>query len=359
MSTPYDWLSEFPGLEDHIFVAFVQGADPQGLLTSMGAEMVTGEMTFDELKQAPPSLRQVPPDATRLGATRLGAWTVTWSDNASAGQLTDALVKAAPERALVIVAVSSYSSSSRFLYRRDGVVRLGFEPYDRTAITGQDAEDLLPLMASSRVPLAPVDRATGLQLDSDADDPGDPLRGSLTLADRITRTSLTPKILRGAFTWGLFTRDAFPSAAPSSTHPLRDTKDLASALKTATPAARTRAVMFALQHMATDAQATGDPVVTRALEAIQRGDTEPPADLAPILEAWRQEARSAPKRWEVGPRDTDKIARMRRGIRRNNLAEALEAVYGTDPEQAAAHVIAPVRRDVTIHRELLGILRGH
>jgi hypothetical protein len=285
VSNPYDWLSEFAGLEDHMFVAFVRGIDPQDLLTSMGAGTVTGEMTFDQLKQAPPSLREVPRDATRLGATRLGTWTAMWSDNANAPHLTGALVKAAPERDMVIVAVSSYSSSSRFLYRRDGVVQLDFQPYNRTAITGQAAESLLPMMASAGVPPIPVDRATGLRLDSDADDPGHPILGSLALADQITWTHLTPEILRGTFAWGLFTRDAFPAATPTSAHPLRDTEDIKSAPEAATPAARSRAVMFALQRMADDAQITGDPAVTRAVEAVQQGHTEPPADLTPMLEA--------------------------------------------------------------------------
>ncbi|TDC74788.1 DUF6461 domain-containing protein [Actinomadura sp. 7K507] len=357
MSTSYDWLGEFGDLEGYMFVGFVHGADPSGLLVSMDAGTVTGEMTFDQLKQQPtPSVREVPPNATRLGATRLGAWTVLWSDNAVANQLIDALVKAAPARAMVIVA-GSYSISSQFLYRRDGFVQLAFEPYDRTAITGQDAESFVPLMASAGVPLIPVDRATGLPLDSDADDPGDPIRGSLTLADQITGTHLTAEVLRGAFTWGLFTRDDFSPAKPVSTHPLRDTENIESALEAATPTARSRAVMFALQHIAEDAQVTGDPVVTRALEAVRQGHTEPPADLAPVLQAWRQEARSAPKRWEVGPNDTEKIAQMRRGVYRNRLAEALEAAYGIDPAQAAAAVISHVRHDVTARPRLLDILK--
>lgn len=315
---------------------------------------MTGEMTFDELKQPPPSLREVPPDATRLGATQLGAWTVLWSDNASASELTGALVKAAPERAMVIVA-GSYSTSSRFLYRRDGIVQLAFEPNHRTAVTGQDAESFIPLMSAAGLPLIPVDRATGLPLDSDADDPGEPIRGSLTLADQITGTHLTAEILRGAFTWGLFTRDDFP-AKPASTHPLRGTKDIKSALEAATPAARSRAVMFTLHHMAAKAQVTDDPAVTRVLEAVRQGHATPPADLAPLLDAWRREARSAPKRWEVDPRDTEKITQMRRSVDRGNLANALEAAFGTDPDLDAARIIAHIRRDATVRQDLLNIL---
>ncbi|NLE79350.1 MAG: hypothetical protein GX610_07145 [Rhodococcus sp.] len=181
----FEWVvSEYPWVENGLFVTYVRDADPTTVIEAMTVEdlgTAEGLSGVNELGWQEPSI---------IGAAALGEWTIAIAPMAIAG-VSDELMRPLSVGREVLTHSEDVESDASFLVWKDGESAVYFDPLLRCGY----GLDPMPAAWKTRM------REVGIDPDEEGPLPDGEFHvteGSFAMAANYTGTSITPEFLSAA-----------------------------------------------------------------------------------------------------------------------------------------------------------------